>query len=114
MIRVHPSRRNGVGPFHYFILEWYLSKSLSSDPNGDRMQKLHQWEFDIPSYHFEVQNIVGVSYYREMSRVHFIERNGVAHLHYFSPWWDLSNGLSSDPNEDSMQIVFPGEVDERT
>ena len=36
---------------------------------------------------------------------------GVGPFYYFTPQHDLSNGLSSDPNEYRMKTLQPGEVD---
>ena len=50
----------GVGHFHYCATQQDLSNGLSSDPNGDRMQKLHPCEVNVKTFHFGVNKIVGV------------------------------------------------------
>ena len=50
---IHHIRRQDVGPLHYFYPHQDLSNGLSSDPNGNRMQKLSTHEFGMPTYHFE-------------------------------------------------------------
>ena len=57
--------------FHYCAPRRDLSNGLSSNPNGDHMQKLRPWAVDIPTYHFEARKIVGVSSSRVLFRVLF-------------------------------------------
>ena len=45
----------------FFSPRWQLLNNLSSDVDGDHMEKLHPWEFDVPTYNFDVQKNVGVS-----------------------------------------------------
>ena len=62
-----------LGLFHYCTPRWDLSNGLSSNPNGDHMQKLCPQEVGIPTYHFGARKIVGISSSRVMFR--FISLN---------------------------------------
>ena len=53
------------------ILGQDLSNGLSSDPNGDHMQKLRPREVDILTYHFGAHKTIGVSSSRVLFRVSF-------------------------------------------
>ena len=75
------------------------------------MQKLHPSEVNIPTYHFRVKKIVGISTSKVMFREHFRRRNGEVHIHYYGPWWVLSNSFFSDLNKYHMQKLLPSEVD---
>lgn len=46
-----------------------------------------------------------------MLRVQCIKRHEIRHFYYYFPWWKIFNGVSSDPNADSMQKIHPQEVD---
>lgn len=109
MFRVHHIQRHGVGPFHYFFPQWDLPNSLSSNPNGDRMQKLHTWEFYIPTYHFGVHKTIGILSSWFMYRIQRSERHGVEPFKNCGPWWYLSSNLLGDPNKDCMQKLHPRE-----
>ena len=56
-------------PLEYYTHWWYLSKGLSSDQNEDHMKKLCPWEVDVPTYHFVVHKIIGISSSRFMFMV---------------------------------------------
>jgi hypothetical protein len=89
-------------PSHYCAPHWYLS----NDPNKDHMQNLHPQKVDLPTYQLGVRKIVGVSSSRVIFRVHYGKRNGVGSLLLYSletPY----NGLLSDPKGDCMQQLHP-------
>lgn len=60
-----------MGSFHYCTPRRDLSNGLSSDPNGDHMQKLRPWEVGIPTYYFGARKTVDVSSSRVLFRVFF-------------------------------------------
>ena len=66
------------------------------------MEKLHSREVDVPTYYFGVNKTIGISYYKITFKVYQIQGNVLGTLFYFTDILDLSNGLSSDPNEDHM------------
>jgi hypothetical protein len=111
MFNVQCSQRNCVGSFHYFTPWQDHPNGISSDPEIDHMKKLHQSEFDVPTYHFGVDKTIGFSSYKVMFIVHYSLRNGIEPIYYFSPWWALSNILPSDPNGDHMQKLCHREYD---
>lgn len=49
MFRVHHILRNGIGPFHYFCSQRYLSNGLLNHPSIDNMQTIHTQQFDVPT-----------------------------------------------------------------
>lgn len=75
------------------------------DPNEDHMQELHPQEVDIPAYQIRVQKIVGISSSRIMLRVHHSRSHDIGTFQYFTPWQDLSNSFSIDPDGDHMQML---------
>ena len=77
MFRVHYIWMHGLFLSHYCTHQIYLSNSLLSDPNRDRMQTLLPWEVDVPNYSFEDKTNVAISSSRVMFRVHYILMNGV-------------------------------------
>lgn len=114
VIRVLHIWRNGGFYFYYCVPWWDLFNGLSSDPNGDPIQKLCTQEVNIPTYDFRVQKIVDASYYSVMFRVNSIYRNGVWPFHYHVSQWKIQNNLVSDWNKDRMQKVRTREVDVQT
>ena len=96
------------------------------------MQTLCPKEVDVPAYHFVVHKTIGFSSSSVIFIIHCIQWNHVGHFHYYGPWRDLyndlssivelhfhyflpqrylSNGLLSSPNKDCMQMLRPWEVD---
>jgi hypothetical protein len=102
---------HGVGSFHYFTPQWDITDDLSSDLDGDYMQKIHPREVDVPTYHFEVNKNVIILSDMVMFRVHHGLKHVLFPFHYFTPRWYLSNDLSSNPNRDRMQKLRHWEVD---
>ena len=76
----HHFQRYGIGPFHYCSSQWDIFNHLLTYPNGDLMQKLHCPLVDVPTYHFEAQKMVSVSYSRVMFSIHPRGMNGVSHF----------------------------------
>ena len=58
MYRIHDILKHGLGYFHYFSPQRYLSNGFSTDPNGYPMQKLLLQEDDVPTYHFGFRNLL--------------------------------------------------------
>lgn len=107
MFGIHSRQKHGVDPFNYSSTQWDVSNCFSSNPIEDSMQKLGPLEIDIQTYVFKVHKGVGFQYFKVMFRVHNTQRNGVVSSHYFTPRWDLSNGLLSNPNGYHMQMLCP-------
>jgi hypothetical protein len=84
MFRVNLMKRNGLQPIHFFTPQLSLFKGLSSNPNGDHMQKLRPQEGDLATYHFGVHKIVCISNLGVTFRVHYIQSHGVGPLIYFN------------------------------
>ena len=103
MFRVHHRLRHCVGPLNYLNAWLNLQKNLSRNPNENLIQKLHPSKVDLATYNFRVQKPIDVWFSRVMFSLKCIQMHGVGNFHYFSLWQDLSNGVSSDPNEDWMQ-----------
>ena len=61
----------GLVPIHYSTPRRDLSNGLLSDPNRNRMQKLHPREVDIPTYHFKAHKNIGISSSRVMFGTYF-------------------------------------------
>lgn len=110
IIIVRLKQRHGVRNFNYCFLEWDLSNRLLNNPNGNHMQNIHPWGVYVPTYHFWVKKTIDVSYTTIVFRVDHTRRLGVGPFYYFTPWWELSNVFSSDPNGDLMQKLCSPEV----
>lgn len=95
----------------------------------------------MPTYHLGVHKTIGLSSSKFMFMIQCIRGDGVATFsivligvtfplvswvtqmetiqfkelcrpfHYCNPWWNLSNSMSSDPNENHLKKLCPREVD---
>lgn len=74
-------------------------------------EKLQPQEFDIPTYYFGVPKNVGISSTMIIFRVERNWRHGIGPLHYSTPWWYLSSGLSSNPKKYCVKTIHPREVE---
>lgn len=110
IFRFHHIKRNGVFNFHYFSPRQDLSSSLLRDRNEDHMQMLRPQEVHIPTYHFEVDKIVGISQSRVIFRVHHSQIYVVVPYQHFSSQRDLSNDLLSNLCGDHMEKFHPRKI----
>lgn len=85
IFRVKNIQSHVFGPLYYCSYHLFLSNILSTNPNGDHMEKLWPHKFDVQTYHFGVQKTIVISSYRVIFMVYGSEINRLGHFYYFSP-----------------------------